>query len=300
MSKFREDLPELPMSPPDSRLQSPEAVVALPPHPDPTTSGAPGGVGSSHAPEEGPSQEEPRRSAEMQSPTSTASRAIVGQSLASVDSEGSWLSGKPSKRSSQLLTQAPRESSQSLAQKMPDFGSPEEDDVTEDPFLSRLSPEPDERRDSTSAARKASSGVLSGDSEGESEAPPLPRSSEGEGTWHSGVARRPTLVKQRNQKKSAEGLLNQFQEGEEAVATDVESPLGAEEGPESPGDEVKVHRATSVDLGKRHARHISAGSAKLLHVPGRRSTESKRLSQSSAEPSPSRKTFSGEVTEEAK
>jgi len=39
-----------------------------------------------------------------------------------------------------------------------------------------------------------------------------------------------------------------------------------------------VRRATSVDLGKAHVRHISAGSARLLDLGSRASGESKRMS----------------------
>lgn len=93
-SKFREDLPEYPISPPDSRIQSPE-VDTIPPVPRPIP--IPG------AREE---RAENRRGA---SGTTSPVEAVLSQSIASVDSEGSWLSGRPTprKRASTLLQAAP-------------------------------------------------------------------------------------------------------------------------------------------------------------------------------------------------
>ncbi|EPE03600.1 hypothetical protein F503_01858 [Ophiostoma piceae UAMH 11346] len=73
--------------------------------------------------------------------------------------------------------------------------------------------------------------------------------------------------------KSHEGLLKTFYDGEEAEAspTSPVSPtsLDSENSPVSDGDfqALKgVQRATSVNLGRGHVRHISAGSAKLLEI----------------------------------
>ena len=73
--------------------------------------------------------------------------------------------------------------------------------------------------------------------------------------------------------KSHEGLLKTFYEGEEAESspTSPVSPtsLDSENSPVSDGDfqDLKgVQRATSVNLGRGHVRHISAGSAKLLEL----------------------------------
>jgi hypothetical protein len=52
---------------------------------------------------------------------------------------------------------------------------------------------------------------------------------------------------------------------------------------EDMGEGSGVHRATSVDLGKRHARHISAGSARLLELKAKASGE-KRMSGLSTDP----------------
>jgi hypothetical protein len=55
--------------------------------------------------------------------------------------------------------------------------------------------------------------------------------------------------------------------------------------PDSPtsddsGEQATVQRAKSVDFGKHHVRHLSAGSAKLLDIQKRSSTAShSRLSQ---------------------
>ncbi|KAG6004071.1 hypothetical protein E4U21_001416 [Claviceps maximensis] len=84
-SRFREDLPDFPLSPPDSRMQSPEADPSLPvvaetsPHP-----------GTSLTPPQG---HDTWRSAE-QPKVIANSRTHLSMSLASIDSEGSWLSGR--------------------------------------------------------------------------------------------------------------------------------------------------------------------------------------------------------------
>lgn len=69
--------------------------------------------------------------------------------------------------------------------------------------------------------------------------------------------------------KSHEGLLKTFYDGEEAEASPTShlSPvsLDSENSPVS-DDFDSVQRATSVNLGRGHVRHISAGSAKLLEM----------------------------------
>ncbi|KAG5999592.1 hypothetical protein E4U43_001978 [Claviceps pusilla] len=84
-SRFREDLPDFPLSPPDSRVQSPEADLPLPvvaetsPHVE--------------CPLTPPLGHDSLRSAE-QPKAIVSSHTQVSMSLASIDSEGSWLSGR--------------------------------------------------------------------------------------------------------------------------------------------------------------------------------------------------------------
>lgn len=85
-SRFREDLPEFPLSPPDSRVQSPEAdAPTLPvvaekyPHMVSRLTPPPGQDASSCA---------------EQLKATARNETHLSMSLASIDSEGSWLSGR--------------------------------------------------------------------------------------------------------------------------------------------------------------------------------------------------------------
>lgn len=147
MSKFREDLPELPMSPPDSRVQSPEADV-LPPIPDKkagpedprvrydTPTSGYRSLDTMRMRDETPTSG--HRTVEDPSPEPAN---VLSQSLASIDSEGSWLSGRKtgSKRGSAPTTQPlHRDSSGSLGKNREFSESAEELGIAEDEYFSRL------------------------------------------------------------------------------------------------------------------------------------------------------------------
>jgi hypothetical protein len=103
------------------------------------------------------------------------------------------------------------------------------------------------------------------------------------------VGKHPTIVRQGPRAKSREGLLDDFQAAEDSVGSSPsgESPVGHPfEDQTTAPDNSLIYRATSVDLGKGHARHISAGSARLLDLPPRSSGELKRFSTASGERSP--------------
>ncbi|KAG0652686.1 hypothetical protein D0Z07_0524 [Hyphodiscus hymeniophilus] len=293
MSKFREDLPELPISPPDSRVQSPEADDVPPirtDYPDKKT----GKRASADDPRmryDTPTsgyrsvdtvrRETPtsgHRSVEAPSPEPIAA---LSQSLASIDSEGSWLSGRKggSKRgSSQIMSHPLHDSASSLQQRYNQYSeSAEELGIAEDEYFSRLTPGPDDQhRIHRQSAANASSEDEDGGSMGAS---PVPS----EKTKWGAVGRHPTVVHRQPRAKSTEGLLNEFD-------VDYGSETPGETPPDIPNrrisygfnkdlmkeDEVSLHRASSVDLGRHHARHISAGSARLLEL--RKSTDEKRIS----------------------
>ena len=290
-SRFKEDLPELPISPPDSRLQSPEhsAPSMLPDIPgsrgnDTVTTTAP--LSDIH-----PAFREQvalTRNASLRANSpEVPSTAVLSQSLASVDSEGSWLTGRPVKRTSQLH---PRESAGSLQHRMQDLDQSDDEDVPGTPeaekYMGSLTPAreeppkiPERKRPYMGAAT-----VIGGDSEDEDnsfQAAPLTSAQE-EGKWHSAVGRHPTIIRQGPgpRMKSREGLLNDFH------AADAESTESSPSGdsPISPENVSypTIQRATSVDIGKGHARHISAGSARLLNLPPRSSGDLKRFSGTSA------------------
>ena len=290
-SRFKEDLPELPISPPDSRMQSPEAGGQSP------LSDIPGSRGtdmiSSTAPlsDIHPAFREEvalSRNASLRanSPEGPAS-ALMSQSLASVDSEGSWLTGRPVKRLSQPHA---RESASSLSKRLEEQQRMEEAEEEipgtpeEEKYMGTLTPAPDEppiiperKRPYMGAATNIGS-----DSDDDSSLQPAPTASavpQEEGTWHGAVGKHPTIVRQGPgpRARSREGLLNDFQNAEESEES---SPAG-----DSPTSHEHpfptIQRATSVDVGKGHARHISAGSARLLNLPPRSSGELKRFSASS-------------------
>jgi len=281
-SRFKEDLPELPLSPPDSRMQSPEVLPNIPGSRGTDAVGSNDSLSNVH-----PALREEialSRSASQRdraySPD-VPSSAVLAQSLASVDSEGSWLTGKPAKRSSQQLFHG--ESASSLQQRLLESERPEEDlpgTPDEQRYMGSLIPEekpriPERKRPYTGAAAR-----IGGDSDDESSFLPAPFGLDAReaGTWHGTVGKHPTIVRHGPgpRIKSREGLLNDFQAEESAES----SPTG-----DSPVSQdvpyPQIQRATSVDIGKGHARHISAGSARLLNLPPRSSQEIKRISTSS-------------------
>ena len=305
-SRFREDLPELPVSPPDSRVQSPVAAEQRPQSRAGTTSSPiPGMIGVASTANAPLSHIHPAfreefalsRQASFHAPSpDIPPSAILSQSLASVDSEASWLSGRPVKRTSQPKL----ESADSLPRRIQEAGaSDDEDREGGKEFFSPLTPGPEEglaggRTRTTGLQQELASTTDRANSDDDEDDdtelyPPSEDQPQAGETWHSGVGRSPTVVRQDPRVKSREGLLNDFQAGDESAGS---SP--SDDSPETerssfvvPSEQSGfIHRATSVDYGKRHARHISAGSARLLNLPPRASGESKRLSSASGERSP--------------
>ena len=254
MSKFREDLPELPISPPDSRVQSPEVAVPLPistynqaatsqvnPIQDTEKSTY---TASSPIPTSAVRPEN-KPSMELDVPASAKSEVVLSQSLASVDSEGSWLSGKPLNRRSGA-SQRLKASKSSLTRTVPGVfdGANDNAPASQSPILQAESIHGDE-------AEKVDE------------------------KWHAGLGRQPTLVRHASRPRSNEGLLNEYTAKPTSTSTpetEADSPdLAAVEAE----PEVTLMRASSVDY-KGHARHISAGSARLFDVR-RSSVNSERL-----------------------
>ena len=305
MSRFREDLPELPLSPPDSRVQSPEADV-VPPIKTGHLEKKVGARGSSDNPQLEASlrrHDTPTsgyRSLEQlsrnrnETPTSVnrsnvpspEPSAIMSQSLASIDSEGSWLSGRPrpgSKRSSAQAAHPPlRDSTSSLHKRYKDYsGSAEELGIAEDEYFSRLSPEPDDFNQLSKRRASGNPMPSSDDEDGDSITNTI------ESTKWGAVARQPTVIHHEPRAKSREGLLNDYEndspseppgETPQDVADRDSYGLGGTKKP-LPEDPA-IARASSVNLSKGHARHISAGSARLLDLKPRAPGEARRASTS--------------------
>ncbi|TVY73550.1 hypothetical protein LSUE1_G006689 [Lachnellula suecica] len=292
MSKFREDLPELPLSPPDSRVQSPEADVVPPIRKDYPENRMGQRTSSEEAHVRYDTPTSGYRSLEamrMRDETPTSGNrsipspepaAILSQSLASIDSEGSWLSGRrSSKRGSTQLPPHPlRDSASSLQKRYNQYSeSAEELGIAEDEYFSRLTPGPEDQfkinRQSTGNAVPSSD-----DEDGRS----LPSPTSTEPTKWGAVGRQPTVVHREPRAKSREGLLNDFEyDSASEHRTSTPDPKRKSYGRIIDENESGVHRATSVDLGRHHIRHISAGSARLLELKPRASGESKRASQQS-------------------
>ena len=292
MSKFREDLPEFPISPPDSRVQSPEVMTGpqtgsgqqLARQPRQSISGTLDAgslaASSSNAALDRSTAETPHPQAvDIESNAGAVPGIALSQSLASVDSEGSWLSGKPVKRLSGGMSHPLRQSQSSLQPpSVPGGFEAEEDDLADDEYLNRLTPGPSGRPDSViSADRKASSTVIDLERERQQspipDVPPVPTGKTRNETWHEGLGRQATVIRQANRAKSKEGLLKDVgtepAEGSEDSSSDGEdddegeSPEG--ETPRTELREAPLLRAQSVEY-KGHARHISAGSARLLDI----------------------------------
>lgn len=256
-SKFREDLPGMPISPPDSRTQSPDV----------TSSAAAFRRIDKAAPLDIPGKKQRDAEGDVvmgnrnDTPISHNLRSHhqMSGSLASIDSEGSWLASGSLKRHSHQSAL-----SKSLGKRNTEFtASYEELGVDKDAeYLSR----------NTSSRGR---GLNSPEEESEEEA--QPDSSLGEPfTVHDSIRRKPTLVERDPRLKSREGLVQEFS-AQEVTATTYESSLHGEQGddsddfePDSPHPQIA--RATSVKTGGRHSRQFSSGSAKLLDVPRTRAS----------------------------
>ncbi|KAI6801122.1 hypothetical protein KC361_g2000 [Hortaea werneckii] len=250
-SKFREDLPELPISPPDSRIPSPDV-----------SSAAAAAAAARRSKRAQKSADPLERARDMDvdassigrndTPVSPSQRAhgLMSASLASVDSEGSWLASSGKRQSTQS---ALSRSIGSLRQRRPDFAASYEE-LGEDrdaEHFTRKAPSP------AHAGADIDSGSEYGDSTAvaEAQADPL--------TVHGSVRRKPTLVHRDPRVKSREGLLAEYAGCESAELADASLER------DDFDSESELRSARSVNYGKggkRHGRQMSAGSAKLLDI----------------------------------
>jgi hypothetical protein len=206
----------------------------------------------------------------------------MSQSLASIDSEGSWLSGRKggSKRGSAQTPSHPlRDSASSLQKRYKEYSeSAEELGIAEDEYFSRLSPGPDDQH---KIKRQSAANPSSDEEDGGSMGSPVASTSE-QTKWGA-VARQPTVVHREPRATSREGFLNDY-DVDSGSEPPGETPQEIDANRKSYGfnkelveeDEPSIHRASSVDLGRGHVRHISAGSARLLQL--KKAGDGKRLS----------------------
>ena len=245
MSKFREDLPEsITALQGSSRTSSPvdPPVPSIPSRQREKLLGEPS-----------------KRDAEVRNDSmgsaTAPSAAVLSQSLASVDSEGSWLSGKPAKRSSQQMTPQ-------MVSERPEFqGSYENLGVTDEEYFRRQAP--GQPRGGLSGIQ-----VALGKTKGDDEQATSGQRSNEERITGGNVSHQPTIVRE-ERKKSSEGLLSHFEEGESNAkpTSPVSASTEADAEPTSPEEDDSSPKPV---LG--HARSVSRGSARLLEIPSRRSS----------------------------
>lgn len=267
-SKFREDLPEMPTPPPDMPsgdvAQAAAAVAA-----------------ARRAKRHATAVDVPRQRSETHdaasinrndTPVSPSTRGhgLMSESMASVGSEGSWLASSGKRQSAQSGISRGQGS---LTKRKPEFtGSFEElgGDKDAEYFQSMAAGSAAEQK---RKQQRLSSPALAGatpDEESEygdislqeADAPtsdPL--------KVHESVRRHPTIVHRDPRVKSREGLLTDYQTAEVLGGDDEE---GSFEAPETPEPQVRSARSVNYGSGNRHARQVSAGSAKLLDIPSKR------------------------------
>ncbi|KAL7924519.1 hypothetical protein ACQKWADRAFT_270048 [Trichoderma austrokoningii] len=272
-SRFREDLPELPISPPESRVQSPEAEASLP------------SVAEYRSPSAEPNTNPPtlrddtptsgHRSISIDIPQAHASRdkmygshsaePQLSMSLASVDSEGSWLSGRVnsqrSKRMSSVRDRArSRQQDHERRADSPSNSAHEDLEITEDDYMSRLSPDPTTLHFNT---RPSGEGRPSSDED------ELMR--EGEVRWGAVGAQAQFVPRNQNRDtiRSREGLLN-IDSGDEEE--DQEAPISPISQIAPSIEKADLQRASSVRVNR-------PSTVKLLKIQPRASTDDKRKSQ---------------------
>ncbi|KAL2853632.1 hypothetical protein BJX68DRAFT_45043 [Aspergillus pseudodeflectus] len=214
-SKFTEHFGDEPLSPPDSRLQSPdipedEALVEDQ-VPDlnsrsyyPIPGAGTDGRSNKHDSWTGGSEDDPEN-------------LPLSQSLASIDSEGSWMSGQFLRRISQKPSNSARQSLNSSRYKTDDG-------------LEKLS-----KNDETSSyPQSIAYGALPVEASGEISNPTNDQdgdlvtphqSGQLEETWHEDIGKRPVLVNPTMRPKSTQGLLNNIQSLSPISAEEEFSPI---------------------------------------------------------------------------
>lgn len=272
-SRFREDLPEFPISPPASRVQSPEFEPPMPILSERQMRDLePVRFSSTRydTPTSGHQSMEATRSAPIPIERvypSPSPEPQMSMSLASIDSEGSWLSGRANNRKAAMRESLMRANRQNQTESNSDSPTDSNHDdlaITEDEYFAKLTP----RRNSGqhTFGRRSGEGRPSSDEEDLVD--------DADMKWGA-VGSHPQLVHNhrhdRYTMKSHEGLLDIESESEGCSDASPTSPMSMEEMAE-------IQRARSVNLGRGHVRNFSAGSAKLLDLTPRASVDDKRRS----------------------
>lgn len=247
MSRFKEDLDEMPVSPPDSRTQSPDVLPRV------------GMVGASSRPVAQPIDIR-GRGVRSDTPTSPYRQLPQSASMASVGSEGSWLASGSFKRRSHQ-SNPPRPFSRRAA----DFSASYEDlggsDKDAEYFTTNAG------SDAHPTGHAALMGASPGEESDEEGNTTITTPGDAPLAMHGSVRRKATLVQRDSRLKSREGLVTEYASANiETVETPPEDGLDRDS--DSSDDEpARLERARSVNTGNvRHSRQFSAGSARLLDV----------------------------------
>ncbi|WYZ45835.1 hypothetical protein EsH8_IX_000060 [Colletotrichum jinshuiense] len=266
-SRFREDLPELPLSPPDSRVGSPEVEVPLPVVSEARSreNTLQDAAAERH---DTPTSEIRRVDEKMeklekmrQTPTSLRhsiqpSPEPQSISMASIDSEASWLSGRIGNRRSAGMRGSMQRFQPQNRSHSPSANDTEED-LADDEYLSNLATPSREMLADERTPRKSTGDAFPSSDEDE-------MMDDADMKWGS-VEKQRTTVVQHQRIRSRQGMLN--------------SPHDESTSPENSDDETpQLQRATSVSLSRGNARNVSSGSTKMLEVSPRSSIDRKRSS----------------------
>lgn len=283
-SRFREDLPDAPMSPPDSRVQSPELTITAANAAVTRRTKRPNFRSSSgSATHESPDFANLGRT---DSPVVSDDRDLdlpLSQSLASIDSEGSWMSGRLGhRRSTRRRHRDSVGSAGSVKKQRDDFaGSYEKLPVPDHEYFSSLTPDAGSRR--TSAQVTPQSVQESPPPREEIQSTTEPTDKDNTPLRQNTAHRRPTVIHNEPRVKSREGLVAEYIASSAVVTPSRRSSVSGQESAEnSPIEQSTVQNARS-GYGMGHAKSLSAGSAKLLNIqPSRRG--SRRASPASGSP----------------
>ena len=239
-SRFTEHFDDEPFSPRSSRLQSPDIpeVDTIPEHEQPIqqTRSPPAVPGAFPGGESEAEEAETRQRSWTRNSQDTESENVpLSQSLASIDSEGSWMSGRFLKRISQRSPDPVRNSAGSLATQLEDSARSQPADAVDDPLgePTATGEERDTFLDTQEADTRSQRDQGNDSHEAEAE------------TWHAEVGKRPVLVTPSNRPKSKEGLLKDVQSL---------SPISPEE-ESSPVESLaaELHQVTSNEIEGDHA-----------------------------------------------
>ncbi|KAL4742034.1 hypothetical protein BDV11DRAFT_181932 [Aspergillus similis] len=211
-SKFTEHFGDEPLSPPDSRLQSPEIPEDEPQVEDQV----PDLHSESYYPIPGSvADTQSRHQSWVGESVDDPDNLPLSQSLASVDSEGSWMSGQFLRRISQRHANSARQSLNSSRYKTDEgLEKAREEDNSGDSLFVAFGAYPGETTGACSSSDEQGKDLVGHFQPGQT----------GE-TWHEDVARRPVLVTPTSRPKSIEGLLNNVQTLSTISAEDEFSPM---------------------------------------------------------------------------